>query len=129
MSTTPLETSQDTTFEFSQRLYVLLLIGSITSQPIIIDGKPRTIWDGNYWQYDVINRAKQSLDILIPHKIHYVTPYARFIVIMRNPIYRLVSDYTFFTWRKKEMDGQDFHDKVFILCFAILVLTVQSYFK
>ena len=84
----------------------------IESQPIIADGTPRVIWDGDHWQYDVINQASHRPDVLIPHKIHHMTPDAKFIVIMREPTSRLVSDYKFFTRVKRKVDPHGFHDKV-----------------
>ena len=92
-------------------IYLAYLTEPIESQPIIADGTPRLIWDGDHWQYDVINQASHRPDVLIPHKIHHMTPDAKFIVIMREPASRLVSDYKFFS-RTRKVDPRDFHDKV-----------------
>ena len=51
--------------------------------------------------------------VLTPDKLSHVLPYPKIIMIMREPIARLWSDYRWFgKWRKHELTADDFHQVV-----------------
>ena len=83
----------------------------IQDQPIIVEGTPRTLWDGDSWSLDPLNAGLQLPAVLTPHKLRHVTPDVKFIVILRDPVRRLLSDYKFF-YRTGKKSSEDFHNKV-----------------
>ena len=90
------------------------------NQHIIIDGTPRTIWHGDHWQYDIVNKNLDIPQVLMPHKIHHLNPLSKIIVIMRDPTYRLISDYKFYVRAGRNISAEDFHDKVSIDRFLLI---------
>ena len=61
-------------------------------QFVIVEGTPHTLWDGDRWRLDPLNAGLEVPAVLMPHKLRRVTPDVKFIVIMRNPTSRLLSD-------------------------------------
>ena len=79
-------------------------------QLVIVEGTPRTLWDGDSWSFDPLNSGLQLPAVLTPHKLRHVTPDVKIIVIMRDPVRRLLSDYKYFYRGRKS--SRDFHNKV-----------------
>ena len=79
-------------------------------QLVIVEGTPRTLWDGDRWGFDPLNAGLELPAVLMPHKLRHVTPDVKFIVILRDPVRRLLSDYKYFYRGRKS--SQDFHNKV-----------------
>ena len=79
-------------------------------QLLIVEGTPRTLWDGERWKLDPLNAGLDTPAVLIPHKLHHVTPDVKLIVILRDPADRLLSDYKFFY--KGKHSTEDFNEKV-----------------
>ena len=77
---------------------------------VYVDATPRTIWHGDTWDEDFFNIPLNAPDILLPHKLYHVQPNAKFIVLLRNPTDRLVSDFKFYYRGSKS--GETFHSKV-----------------
>ena len=84
---------------------------NMNEQFVLVEGTPRTLWDGDRWSLDPLNAGLQLPAVLTPHKIRHVTPDVKFIVILRDPVRRLLSDYKFF-YRTGKKSSEDFHNKV-----------------
>ncbi|XP_036828508.1 carbohydrate sulfotransferase 15 isoform X2 [Oncorhynchus mykiss] len=71
-----------------------------------------TMWDNNAWAYfyDNSTEAEAEPPFLIQDFIHTLQPDARFIVMLRDPVERLYSDYLYFGITNKS--AEDFQDKV-----------------
>ncbi|XP_063447212.1 carbohydrate sulfotransferase 15-like [Mytilus trossulus] len=59
------------------------------------DGTPMDMWDYRGWPQIPQNLHKPDPEILTPHLIRHINPDMKFIIILRNPIDRLYSDYFF----------------------------------
>lgn len=78
---------------------------------IIGEASASTLWDNNAWVYFYENAtAKGEPPFLIQDFIHAVQPNAKFIIMLRDPVERLYSDYLYFGIANKSAD--DFHEKV-----------------
>ncbi|XP_028332970.1 carbohydrate sulfotransferase 15 [Gouania willdenowi] len=82
------------------------------SHPNIIIGEASasTMWDNNAWVYFYDNTTEGEPPFLIQDFIHALQPDARFIVMLRDPVERLYSDYLYFGIANKSVE--DFHEKV-----------------
>lgn len=82
------------------------------SQPNIIIGEASasTMWDNNAWVYFYENSTVGEPPFLIQDFIHALQPDARFIIMLRDPVERLYSDYLYFGIANKS--AEDFHEKV-----------------
>ncbi|XP_053548579.1 carbohydrate sulfotransferase 15 [Bombina bombina] len=69
-----------------------------------------TMWDNSAWTYFYDNVTNTEPPILIQDYIHAFQPNAKFIMILRDPVERLYSDYLYFAIANKS--AEDFHDKV-----------------
>uniref|UniRef100_H3B8U9 Sulfotransferase n=1 Tax=Latimeria chalumnae TaxID=7897 RepID=H3B8U9_LATCH len=77
---------------------------------IIGEASASTMWDNNAWIYFYKNSANGEPPILIQDFIHAFHPNAKLIVMLRDPVERLYSDYLYFAIANKSVD--DFHEKV-----------------
>ncbi|XP_010867164.1 carbohydrate sulfotransferase 15 [Esox lucius] len=79
---------------------------------IIGEASASTMWDNNAWVYFYDNgtEAEAEPPFLIQDFIHAIQPDARFIVMLRDPVERLYSDYLYFGIANKS--AEDFHEKV-----------------
>ncbi|KAK1164413.1 carbohydrate sulfotransferase 15-like [Acipenser oxyrinchus oxyrinchus] len=78
---------------------------------IIGEASASTLWDNNAWVYFYENAtAKGEPPFLIQDFIHAVQPNAKFIIMLRDPVERLYSDYLYFGIANKS--AEDFHEKV-----------------
>ncbi|XP_029604429.1 carbohydrate sulfotransferase 15 [Salmo trutta] len=79
---------------------------------IIGEASASTMWDNNAWAYfyDNSTEAEAEPPFLIQDFIHILQPDARFIVMLRDPVERLYSDYLYFGITNKS--AEDFQDKV-----------------
>ena len=75
------------------------LTQSPTQCPFVgIDSSPMYMYEGHLWEFDPTNNeSKQVPKILTPHRIEHFIPNPKIIVLMRNPVDRLFSDFKFFT--------------------------------
>uniref|UniRef100_A0A3B3U1T0 Sulfotransferase n=1 Tax=Poecilia latipinna TaxID=48699 RepID=A0A3B3U1T0_9TELE len=82
------------------------------SHPNVIIGEASasTMWDNNAWVYFYDNTTEGEPPFLIQDFIHALQPEARFIVMLRDPVERLYSDYLYFGIANKS--AEDFHEKV-----------------
>uniref|UniRef100_A0A8C4E2D0 Sulfotransferase n=1 Tax=Dicentrarchus labrax TaxID=13489 RepID=A0A8C4E2D0_DICLA len=82
------------------------------SQPNIIIGEASasTMWDNNAWVYFYDNTTEGEPPFLIQDFVHALQPDARFIIMLRDPVERLYSDYLYFGIANKS--AEDFHEKV-----------------
>uniref|UniRef100_H3DQ19 Sulfotransferase n=1 Tax=Tetraodon nigroviridis TaxID=99883 RepID=H3DQ19_TETNG len=82
------------------------------SQPNVIIGEASasTMWDNNAWVYFYDNSTEGGPPFLIQDFLHALQPHARFIVMLRDPVERLYSDYLYFGIANKS--AEDFHEKV-----------------
>lgn len=85
---------------------------SAPGQPNIIIGEASasTMWDNNAWVFFYENSTQGEPPFLIQDFVHALQPDARFIVMLRDPVERLYSDYLYFGISNKS--AEDFHDKV-----------------
>ncbi|TNN03443.1 hypothetical protein fugu_000472 [Takifugu bimaculatus] len=68
------------------------------------------MWDNNAWVYFYDNTTEGEPPFLIQDFVHALQPHARFIVMLRDPVERLYSDYLYFGISNKS--AEDFHEKV-----------------
>ncbi|XP_036402642.1 carbohydrate sulfotransferase 15-like [Megalops cyprinoides] len=69
-----------------------------------------TLWDNNAWVYFYDNGTDGEPPFLIQDFVHAVQPDAKFIVMLRDPVERLYSDYLYFSIANKS--AEDFHERV-----------------
>ncbi|XP_028651079.1 carbohydrate sulfotransferase 15 [Erpetoichthys calabaricus] len=77
---------------------------------VIGEASASTMWDNNAWIYFYDNSTNGEPPFLIQDFIHAVQPDAKFIIMLRDPVERLYSDYLYFGIANKSAD--DFHEKV-----------------
>ncbi|XP_062330740.1 carbohydrate sulfotransferase 15-like isoform X1 [Osmerus eperlanus] len=77
---------------------------------IIGEASASTMWDNNAWVYFYDNTTEGEPPFLIQDFVHALQPDARFIVMLRDPVERLYSDYLYFGIANKS--AEDFHEKV-----------------
>ncbi|CAG6016864.1 unnamed protein product [Menidia menidia] len=69
-----------------------------------------TMWDNQGWSHLHRDSEDHEPPFLVQDFIHTVQPNARIIIMLRNPVERLYSDYLYFTTADKS--AEDFHEKV-----------------
>ncbi|MBN3299026.1 CHSTF sulfotransferase, partial [Amia calva] len=77
---------------------------------IIGEASASTMWDNNAWVYFYDNATNGEPPFLTQDFVHAVQPDAKFIVMLRDPVERLYSDYLYFGIANKS--AEDFHEKV-----------------
>ncbi|KAM9324840.1 carbohydrate sulfotransferase 15 [Gastrophryne carolinensis] len=79
--------------------------------PILVgEASASTFWDNSAWSYFYDNVTNTEPPVLVQDFIHTFQPHAKFIVMLRDPVERLYSDYLYFVIANKS--AEDFHDKV-----------------
>ncbi|KAM5142284.1 carbohydrate sulfotransferase 15 [Mantella aurantiaca] len=79
--------------------------------PILIgEASASTMWDNSAWSYFYDNITNTEPPVLIQDFIHAFQPRAKFLVMLRDPVERLYSDYLYFAIANKS--AEDFNDKV-----------------
>ncbi|XP_044070809.1 carbohydrate sulfotransferase 15-like [Siniperca chuatsi] len=69
-----------------------------------------TMWDNQAWSYLHGDREETEPPFLAQDFIHTVQPGAKIIIMLRDPVERLYSDYLYFKMANKS--AEDFHQKV-----------------
>ncbi|KAF1375610.1 hypothetical protein PFLUV_G00221990 [Perca fluviatilis] len=69
-----------------------------------------TMWDNQAWRYLHGDREETQPPFLAQDFIHTVQPGAKIIIMLRDPVERLYSDYLYFKMANKS--AEDFHQKV-----------------
>ncbi|XP_077481912.1 carbohydrate sulfotransferase 15-like [Stigmatopora argus] len=85
----------------------------VRARPDVVIGEASasTMWDNNAWVYFYDNATSGGEPpFLIQDFLHALQPDARFIVMLRDPVERLYSDYLYFGIANKS--AEDFHEKV-----------------
>lgn len=77
---------------------------------IIGEASASTMWDNNAWTFFYDNSTDGEPPFLTQDFIHAFQPDAKLIVLLRDPVERLYSDYLYFANSNKSAD--DFHEKV-----------------
>ncbi|KAM6184608.1 carbohydrate sulfotransferase 15 [Rhynchocyon petersi] len=77
---------------------------------IIGEASASTMWDNNAWTFFYENSTDGEPPFLIQDFIHAFQPHAKLIIMLRDPVERLYSDYLYFASSNKSAD--DFHEKV-----------------
>ncbi|EPY78200.1 carbohydrate sulfotransferase 15 [Camelus ferus] len=77
---------------------------------IIGEASASTMWDNNAWMFFYDNSTDGEPPFLTQDFIHAFQPDAKLIVMLRDPVERLYSDYLYFASSNKSAD--DFHEKV-----------------
>ncbi|XP_052829247.1 carbohydrate sulfotransferase 15 isoform X2 [Octopus bimaculoides] len=70
------------------------------------DGSPTVFWDFTGWPLIAQNKGLEQPTVLTPHCISHLTPNVKFILLLRNPVERLYSDYLFV--KRKNLSVEDF---------------------
>ncbi|XP_035462208.2 carbohydrate sulfotransferase 15 [Scophthalmus maximus] len=79
-------------------------------QLITGESSASTMWDNQAWSYLHSSEEDTEPAFLTQDFIHTVQPSAKIIVLLRDPVERLYSDYLYFTMANKS--AEDFHLKV-----------------
>uniref|UniRef100_A0A3Q2Q0I2 Sulfotransferase n=1 Tax=Fundulus heteroclitus TaxID=8078 RepID=A0A3Q2Q0I2_FUNHE len=79
-------------------------------QIITGEASASTMWDNQAWSYLHENEEEIEPPFLAQDFIHAVQPGAKIIIMLRDPVERLYSDYLYFTLANKS--AEDFHQKV-----------------
>lgn len=79
-------------------------------QIITGEASASTMWDNQAWSYLHGNEEQIEPPFLAQDIIHAVQPDAKIIIMLRDPVERLYSDYLYFTLANKS--AEDFHQKV-----------------
>ena len=74
---------------------------------ITLDSSPMYMFEAIDWEKDPLNQHTLEPKILVPHKLHHFLECPKIIVLMRNPVERLFSDFRFFALGKN--GSQYFH--------------------
>lgn len=81
-----------------------------TLQVITGEASASTMWDNQAWSYLHDDREETDPPFLTQDFIHKVQPDAKIIIMLRDPVERLYSDYLYFKMANKS--AEDFHQKV-----------------
>ena len=81
------------------------------SNYITVDASTSTIWDNNALSPQFGDTKTKDPTFLTSHFIHSEIPSAKCVVIVRNPVQRLYSDYLYFRRKRQEKDKRIFHEK------------------
>ncbi|XP_026212774.1 carbohydrate sulfotransferase 15-like [Anabas testudineus] len=79
-------------------------------QLITGEASASTMWDNQAWSYVQGEREETEPPFLTQDFIHTVHPSAKIIIMLRDPVERLYSDYLYFKMANKSTE--DFHQKV-----------------
>ncbi|XP_070833622.1 carbohydrate sulfotransferase 15-like [Chaetodon trifascialis] len=79
------------------------------TQFVTVEASASTMWDNQAWSYVHRHRKETEPGFLTQDFIHTLQPGAKLIVILRDPVERLYSDYLYFRTDKKS--AGDFHQK------------------
>ncbi|KAM4607182.1 carbohydrate sulfotransferase 15-like isoform 2-T3 [Polymixia lowei] len=79
-------------------------------QLITGEASASTMWDNQAWSYLHGNREEAEPPFLAQDFIQAVQPNAKIIIMLRDPVERLYSDYLYFKMANKS--AEDFHQKV-----------------
>ncbi|XP_028916304.1 carbohydrate sulfotransferase 15 [Ornithorhynchus anatinus] len=77
---------------------------------VIGEASASTMWDNNAWNFFYDNGSAGEPPFLVQDFIHAFQPDAKLIVMLRDPVERLYSDYLYFASSNKS--AEDFHEKV-----------------
>ena len=67
---------------------------------VTVDASTTYVSNSYQWENDPRNKGFHYPHVLVPHRIHHVQPNAKFVILLRNPITRLFSDFNFFVYGK-----------------------------
>ncbi|XP_041866788.1 carbohydrate sulfotransferase 15-like [Melanotaenia boesemani] len=79
-------------------------------QIITGEASASTMWDNQAWSFLHRNREETEPLFMVQDFIHAVQPAAKIIIMLRDPVERLYSDYLYFTMANKS--AEDFHQRV-----------------
>uniref|UniRef100_A0A3Q3W8C0 Sulfotransferase n=1 Tax=Mola mola TaxID=94237 RepID=A0A3Q3W8C0_MOLML len=79
-------------------------------QLITGEASASTMWDNQAWSYLHRDKEEPEPPFLAQDFIHTVQPGAKIIIMLRDPVERLYSDYLYFKMANKS--AEDFHQKV-----------------
>lgn len=77
---------------------------------ITCDGSVGDLWDFTGWPQIHQNRGLKEPKVLTPHLIKHLSPNTKFIIMLRDPIRRLHSDFHY--WHFDGTSSEDFHRQV-----------------
>lgn len=84
----------------------------------LVEGTPRTIWDSDNWHLEKANMGLEEPVEVTAHKVFHLNPDTKFLVMLRDPVERLFSDYRFFAVHELSPRGnvsasaEEFHLKI-----------------
>ncbi|BFZ25493.1 hypothetical protein BsWGS_28532 [Bradybaena similaris] len=91
----PIMSLEGYAFVFSNASEVISPLAGQANQPIVGDGGPVDAWDFRGWPLDPQNRGLSEPKVLAPQNMRHILKEPRFIILMRDPVERLYSDYFF----------------------------------
>ncbi|XP_053407712.1 carbohydrate sulfotransferase 15-like [Mercenaria mercenaria] len=80
------------------------------TQKITGEASVSLFWDNNEWMKFPENRGQREPVYIVPHYVHHIIPDAKLIIMLRDPVERMYSDYLYFHSTNKSAD--DFHSAV-----------------
>lgn len=80
------------------------------TQKITGEASVSMFWDNTEWMKFPENRDQTEPLYIIPHYVHHMIPDVKLILMLRDPVERLFSDYLYFNPANKSAD--DFHSAV-----------------
>lgn len=90
-----------------------------TSCPYLIgDFSARTINHNKAWHLESENKNLIAPQILVSDKLHHINPDTKIIIMLRNPVSRLFSEYKFYKpeadvgYQGEELSPEDFHTRM-----------------
>ncbi|KAK2921754.1 carbohydrate sulfotransferase 15-like [Channa argus] len=81
-----------------------------TLQLVTGEASASTMWDNQVWSYLHQGKEEAEPSFLAQDFIHAVQPSAKILIMLRDPVERLYSDYLYFKMANKS--AEDFHQKV-----------------
>ena len=93
-----------------QRIADLGLPGSV--RIVTGDGSASTFWDNRHWKMLPGNDDVDEPRVIVADHIKHYLPASKIIVIMRDPVERLFSDYLYFLKKTQKPSADDFHRRV-----------------
>ena len=63
---------------------------------VSVDSSTTYVSNSYKWENDPRNTGFHQPNALVPHRIHHVQPNAKFVILLRDPVERLYSDFYFF---------------------------------
>lgn len=85
-------------------------VNTLQQQLITGEASVSLFWDNSDWGKFPENKDQSEPLYIVPHYIHHIIPDVKLILMLRDPVERLYSDYLYFNTKNKSAD--DFHNAI-----------------